>query len=195
MSREAGATVPRSFRGETLPVAGLLHVNSLVAHNASDIGACSTVAVLAQRLASLAPALASAVAANPRHSPALTQVEAACIAVDACAWLGAVLRLQGSDALRLAAAASVVLTAGRAALLAAADTVGRQPTADSNLALNILVRKQLAGLSGTFRFLSSGALPEAAAAFAASTAAPRAFLPWLAAIRIALPLAYPLGAL
>jgi hypothetical protein len=165
-----------------------------LAHHELDIAACSTLAVLAQRLASLAPALTAAVAATPWLSPALTQVEAACLAVDACAWLGARLGLQSSDALRLAAGASLVFSAGRVALLVAADAVWRQPTSDSTQALNILVREQLAGLSGTFRFPESDAQPDAAAAFAASTAAPRVFLPWIAAASDALLLAYPSGA-
>ena len=131
----------------------------------------------------------------PRGSrPALTQVEAACLAVDACAWLGARLGLQSSDALRLAAGASLVFSAGRVALLVAADAVWQQPTSDSTQALNILVREQLAGLSGTFRFPESDAQPDAAAVFAASTAAPRVFLPWIAAASDALLLAYPSGA-
>jgi hypothetical protein len=149
------------------------------------------VAALCQRLAALAPALAAAIEAAPHYdSPVLLQGAAACIAVSACITISIYLKAEGSDALRVAAAAKLVLLAGRPALVAVAGALRRSPTAQScQFALEILLKKQLYGVEACMSFMEACGRLDAIAVFAATTAAPDALIPWLAAACNALLLA------
>ena len=153
---------------------------------------CRELTMLAQRLASLAPALAAAVTADPRHvSAPLAQITTARLAVDACHRLASALGLQGSDALRVAAAARVPVVAGRPALAAAAAQVAAlEPTGLAVTDLRTLAGVQLTAMQGLMALMSSPAHPNAALAFASSTVAPRAFMPWLLAATSALSQCY-----
>jgi hypothetical protein len=150
--------------------------------------------MLAQQLASLAPTLAAAVAADPRHvSEPLAQITAASLAADACHRLASALGLQGSDALRVAAAARVLVIAGRPALAAAAAQASALEPTGTGLAVTdvrTLAGMQLTAMHGLMALMSSTAHPNAALAFASSTVAPRAFMPWLLAATSALSQCY-----
>ena len=148
--------------------------------------ACSELSTLSQRLAALAPALAAAVEAGAPmvqgQSPAMVQGIAAGFAASACIHIGTLLKVKGSDALRVAAAARLLLLVGRAVLRAVADDVRRHPTAQhSQSSLEIILTRQLYGMEGCMALVDSCERPDAIAVFAATTAAPGALLPWLAA--------------
>ena len=85
---------------------------------------CSELAALAQQLAALALATAMRTAGSP--APHIQGI-AACRAASACISIALQLQLKGSDALRVAAAARLLLLAGRAALVAAADAARQNP--------------------------------------------------------------------
>ena len=143
--------------------------------------------MLAQRLASIAPALAAAVAADPCDSPAWLQVAAACISAAGCGSVSTELGLQGGAALRVAAAARVVLVAGRAALETSTER-GRQRATAAPTAAQVqgLTSLQLTAMTSLLDLMDLMEQPNARAAFANSTAAPQAFLPWLSAVGDAL---------
>jgi hypothetical protein len=137
----------------------------------------SEVAALSQRLAAVAPALAAAIEAAPHwESPEVQQFTAACIATSACVRIGIDLDVKGSDALRVAAAARMLLLAGRAALLAVAGTGAGASAAPHHpsevrrqLVLGPLLTKQLHAFPGCMVLLDSAAaagclLPAAAGA-------------------------------
>ena len=149
----------------------------------------SELAALAQRLAALAPALVAAITATTDlGSPAHIQGRAACLAASACIHIGIRLQLKGSDALRVAAAARLLLLAGKAALVAGA---ARQNPAyqEAQKAFKRLPDSQLSAIDGCMSLMADCERPDAIAVFAATTAAPAALLPWLAAASDALLLA------
>ena len=152
----------------------------------------SELAALAQRLAALAPALAAAIEAAPHwDSPALWQAEAAITATSACAMVANQLQLKGSDALRVAAAAKVLVLAGRAALVAVTGAVRQTPTAvpGRQSVFESLLAELLSGMAGCMALVGDCGRPDAIAVFAATAAAPGALLPWLATASVAMLLA------
>lgn len=162
----------------------------MVVSSRSTPAVCSELAALAQQLAALAPALTAAITAAATvadiGSPSHIQGTAACMAASICISTGLQLQLKGSDALRVAAAGRLLLLAGRAALLAVASAVRQNPTLPSHLRLNVLLNSQLCGMEGCLALMEACERPDAVAVFAATTAAPNALLPWLAAASDAL---------
>lgn len=144
---------------------------------------CSELTTLAQQLASIAPALAAAVAVCAPGGPPL-QLSAATVAATACGLIAFTLPLRGADALRIASAARVVLVAGRAAL--ETGTVRFRHNDAFSAQLQASAGLQLAAMDSLMDLMSSAEHPTAAAAFARSTAAPEAFMPWLTAVNDAL---------
>ena len=183
------ATVARSYRGgETCdPRVEVRCLAWLFLTLEARMCACSELAMLAQRLASIAPALAAAVAADPCDSPAWSQVAAACISAAGCGSVSTELGLQGGAALRVAAAARVVLVAGRAALETSTER-GRQRATAAPTAAQVqgITSLQLTAMTSLLHLMDLIEQPNARAAFANSTAAPQAFLPWLSAVGDAL---------
>jgi hypothetical protein len=154
-----------------------------------NVCVCSELATLAQRLASIAPALAAAaaVAADACASPAWLQVSAACISAAGCGSVSTKLRLQGSAALLIAAAAQVVLVAGRTALVTSTERVRQQaPAAPAAAQVQATALLQLTAMTSFLTLMDLVEQPNVKAAFANSTAAPQAFLPWLSAVGDAL---------
>lgn len=152
---------------------------------------CSELSTLCQRLAALAPALAAAMAAAPhRQSPAVVQGTAACFAAKACINIAMHLEIKGSDALRVAVAARLLLLVGREVLVVVADSLRQDPAAqDIQTSLEFLLNSQLHGMQGYMALVQDCERPDAIAVFAATTAPPDALLPWLAAASQALLLA------
>lgn len=148
-------------------------------------------ATLTQRLAALAPALAAAITAAPGWDcPALQQARAGSIATSACSFIGLRLDVKGSDALRLAAAAKLLILAGRAALPRVAAAVERNPGAKRNQqALISLLTMQLYAMDGCMALIEGCERPEAISVFASTTAPAGTLPPWLAATADALLLA------
>ncbi|KAL4421431.1 hypothetical protein ABPG75_010722 [Micractinium tetrahymenae] len=115
-------------------------------------------------------------------------LQAACAALRATATLGGVLQLPRADALRLACAARLVFTAGRVLLGGYTDVVHSMPDAHPELGaaaawLERLAACQVAAVHAVSSLLTApGQMPELAAAWARSTAAPSSVLPWLEAV-------------
>lgn len=148
---------------------------------------CSELAALAQQLAALAPALATAVTAAATvadlDSPGHIQSRMACMVTSLCISLGHQLQLKGSDALRVAAAARLLLLAGRAVILADADTARRCPAVPRRQhILAGLLLTQLSAMGGCMALVKACERADAVAVFAATTAATGVLLAWLAAV-------------
>ena len=126
-------------------------------------------------------ALAAAITAadTDLDSPSHIRGTWACISARVCLCIGLQLQLKGSDALRVSAAAKMLLLAGRAALLAVADAARQSPNAymgRAAAALDIHLSMQLPGMRGCMALVDACGRPDAKAVFAATTAAPGALL-------------------
>ena len=116
----------------------------------------------------------------------MLQTTAACFTIGACASIGTRLQVKGSDALWVAAGVRLLLIAGRGGLAAAAGVWGSSPTPQTRQALEVMLTQQLFAVERCMSLVSTCERADAIAVFAATTAAPDAFLPWLTAASEAL---------
>lgn len=121
----------------------------------------------------------------------LGQVTSACGALESCIILALCApQLSGQTAFKLGAASCLVFGPGRTALAACAAAhwaaASHEPT-EVRLMVNLASRQLNSVALLMSDLLDPISRPEAAAAFANSTAKPPALLPWLAALSIAVP--------
>lgn len=164
----------------------------LVVTNCGHVTACRRLATAARSLSELAVQMAEALA-QPNGGPSWLheQIEAGCTALSSCMQLACyVPRLSAQAAFKLGAACSLVLGPGRAALAACLAAATAYPAQDALYDLADAVGFQLSAVTITLvGVLHPQHQPQAAAAFASSTAKPAVLLPWLAALTDAMPLA------
>lgn len=148
--------------------------------------ACRQLGAAAQGLAELATAVACALAqSGSQHSWTLTQVMSGCSALNSCVELACRLaHLPSQTAFKLGAACSLVFGPGRAALdVCFAAAAGSHSNPEAAGVLAGFAATQLASvMSLVSHVLEPGRQPQAAAAFASSTARPSTLLPWLSAL-------------
>ncbi len=155
--------------------------------------ACRQLAAAAHTLLEFAGAATRSLA-QPGGSPPwlLLQVTSACGALKSCIILAlCTAQLSSQTGFKLGAASSLVFGPGRIALAACAalePLAAESHDLYNSLMLANLASRQLQSLVLLVReLLHPSSRPEAAAAFANSTAKPAALLPWLAALSIASP--------
>ena len=157
--------------------------------------ACRQLGSAAQGLAELATAAAHALAQSGGQQPwKLTQVMSGCSALNSCVTLACRLpRLPSQTAFKLGAACSLVFGPGRRALEACLTVA--MDSLSSPEAVGLLADVAATQLASVMLLVSEvsepGRQPQAAAAFAGSTARPSALLPWLAALTRAVSIALP----
>ena len=123
----------------------------------------------------------------------MLQITSACGALESCILLALQTeQLSSQTAFKLGSASSLVFGPGRTALAvcvaAAPLAAANDAVSFNNLMLMNLASRQLQSVVLLMReLLNPSSRPEAAAAFANSTAKPPALLPWLAALSIAVP--------
>lgn len=154
---------------------------------------CRLVVAAAEGLCKLAAAVESGMAQRPGlpggwHLP---QVDAGCTALAACCRLAQGLKqLPAGAAFKLGAACSLVFGPGRTFLDKALSAAVADPSTEAITNLEVTVSTQLAAIEYVVvELLQSSRQPQAAAAFAGSTAKPASILPWLTSLINAVPLA------
>ena len=154
--------------------------------------ACRQLVAAAQSLLELAGA-AERCLAQPSSVPAwlLAHTSAGCIALGGCAIAAQHMgHLSVQGAFKIGAAISLVFGPGRVQLEAALDAAQASSTPQELAAIPQLCGVMLTVVDAIMAaLLSPDRHPEAAAAFASSTARPPLMLPWLAAVSRALPVA------
>lgn len=148
--------------------------------------ACRQLGSAAQGLAELATTAARALGqSGGLHPWTLNQVMSGCSALNSCVELACRLaRVPSQTAFKLGAACSLVFGPGRAALdVCFAAATGSHSSPEALGVLADFAANQLASVMLlASMILEPGRQPQAAAAFASSTARPAALLPWLAAL-------------